>query len=110
MPSCLSKFATPRLAIAVERTEALPPPQSSVVTKTLPIASTVVSNIPTEFDFDHPHRPGRGKCRHSGEATRFLRLVGQFMRRREWEEIERLSAGVEVEHDVGHRRADSRVK
>ena len=71
-PPAQESRAAPRLAIAMLRGVARAgAPPSSVVTKVLPIASAVVSNIAHRIHLDHLQRIGRAESRHSFPAARF---------------------------------------
>ena len=83
---------------------AVPPPPSSVVTKTLPISSAAVSNIPTASISSIRTDQGAPNAVTAAVRLRLLRLVRQDVRRAERQEIKRLAAGVEVEHEVRRRQ------
>ena len=55
-------------------------------------------------DLEQLHRIGRVEGAHRRDAARPPAPTGRPVRGGEGQEVERLAAGVEIEHDVGHRR------
>ena len=104
MPEMNLYVADPALGDRTVAAVAVPPPPSSVNRKGLPSSSTAVSSMPTTSSSRMIRLSGAPKASSARAGRRHLRGVGQLVHAAERHEIERLAAGVQVEHGIRQRQ------